>query len=345
MFRFENNLFLYALIIIPVFVLLFILLRKYRTRLIGKFGDINLLNKLSPDVSKYKPYIKISLLMAALSFILLGAANPQIGSKLMESKREGIDVIIAIDVSNSMKAEDVKPNRLERAKQIVSKLIDKLYNDRIGLIVFAGDAFTQLPLTTDYSAAKLFLGNINTDMINNQGTAIGSAIELATKSFKQDEKKYKALIIITDGENHDDDALGMAVKAAKTGVVIYTIGMGSVDGAPIPVYSGNQITGYMKDENGNTVITKLDPAMLEQIAASGNGKFIRSAGEDPDLAQILNKIAGMEKKEYKSQLFTDYVDYFQYFIGLAFVVLIIDIFLSERKNKYIESWNLFGEKK
>jgi Ca-activated chloride channel family protein len=345
MFRFENSLFLYALLLIPVFVLLFAFLRKYRRNLIGKFGDIILLSKLSPDVSNYKPYIKFSLLLAALAFILLGTANPQLGSKLVESKREGIDVMIAIDVSNSMKAEDVKPNRLEWAKQIVSKLIDKLYNDRIGLIVFAGDAFIQLPLTTDYSAAKLFLGNVSTDLIYNQGTAIGSAIELATKSFKQDEKKYKALIIITDGENHEDDAVGMAGEAAKSGVVIYTIGMGSVNGAPIPVYSGNQITGYMKDEGGNTVITKLDASMLEQIASAGNGKFIRSAGDDPDLAQILNQIAGMEKKEYKSQLFTDYIDYFQYFIGLALVVLIFEVFLSERKNKYIESWNLFGEKK
>ena len=228
MFRFENSIFLYTLVLVPAFALLYFLLRNYRKNLLKKYGDISLLNQLMPEVSKYKNVLKISLLLSGLAFLILGIANPQIGTKLENFKREGIDVIIAIDVSNSMKAEDVKPNRLERAKQYVSKLIDKMYNDRIGLIVFAGDAFIQLPLTTDYSAAKLFLSTVDNDLVYNQGTAIGKAIELAMKSFKQEEKKYKALIIITDGENHEDDAISMAGEAAKTGIVIYTIGMGSV---------------------------------------------------------------------------------------------------------------------
>lgn len=310
-----------------------------------KYGDIQLLSQLMPEVSKYKNVLKISLLLAGLAFLILGIANPQIGTKLENFKREGVDVIIAIDVSNSMKAEDVKPNRLERAKQYVSKLIDKMYNDRIGLIVFAGDAFIQLPLTTDYSAAKLFLSTVDCDLVYNQGTAIGKAIELSMKSFKQEEKKYKSLIIITDGENHEDDAITMAGEAARTGIVIYTIGMGSVNGAPIPIYSGNQRVNFMTDDEGNTVVTKLDASLLEQIASEGNGKFIRSTGDDPDLASLLDEIGGMEKKEYKSQLFTDYVDYFQYLFGLALVLLLIDIFTSERKNKFIESLNLFGERK
>ncbi|MCL5991627.1 MAG: VWA domain-containing protein [Bacteroidetes bacterium] len=345
MFRFENSIFLYTLVLVPAFALLYFLLRNYRKNLLKKYGDISLLNQLMPEVSKYKNVLKISLLLSGLAFLILGIANPQIGTKLENFKREGIDVIIAIDVSNSMKAEDVKPNRLERAKQYVSKLIDKMYNDRIGLIVFAGDAFIQLPLTTDYSAAKLFLSTVDNDLVYNQGTAIGKAIELAMKSFKQEEKKYKALIIITDGENHEDDAISMAGEAAKTGIVIYTIGMGSVNGAPIPIYSGNQRVNFMTDNEGNTVVTKLDASMLEQIASAGDGKFIRSTGDDPDLASMLDEIAGMEKKEYKAQLFTDYVDYFQYLFGLALVLLLADIFVSERKNKFIESLNLFGEKK
>jgi Ca-activated chloride channel family protein len=345
MFRFENSIFLYVLILIPAFAILYFLLRNYRKKLLLRYGDITLLNQLMPDVSKYKNVLKISLLLSALAFLILGIANPQIGTKLENFKREGVDVIIAIDVSNSMKAEDIKPNRLERAKQYVSKLIDKMYNDRIGLIVFAGDAFIQLPLTTDYSAAKLFLSTIDNDLVYNQGTAIGKAIELSMKSFKQEEKKYKALIIITDGENHEDDAITTAGEAAKTGVVIYTIGMGLVNGAPIPIYSGNQRVNFMTDAEGNTVVTKLDASLLEQIASEGNGKFIRSTGDDPDLASMLDEIAGMEKKEYKAQLFTDYVDYYQYLIGLALVLLLADLFVSERKNKIIESLNLFGEKK
>lgn len=345
MFRFENSIFLYVLVLVPVFAILYFLLRNYRKKLLQKYGDMSLLNQLMPDVSKYKNVIKITLLLSGLAFLILGTANPQIGTKLENFKREGVDVIIAIDVSNSMKAEDVKPSRLERAKQYVSKLIDKMYNDRIGLIVFAGDAFIQLPLTTDYSAAKLFLSTVDHDLVYNQGTAIGKAIELSMKSFKKEEKKYKALIIITDGENHEDDAISMAGEAAKTGVVIYTIGMGSVNGAPIPIYSGNQRVNFMTDYEGNTVVTKLDAGMLEQIASAGDGKFIRSTGDDPDLASMLDEIAGMEKKEYKAQLFTDYVDYFQYLFGLALVLLLADIFVSERKNKFIESLNLFGERK
>ncbi|MBI5324202.1 MAG: VWA domain-containing protein [Ignavibacteriae bacterium] len=345
MFRFENSYFLYVQVLVPVFVLIYLLLRNYRIKLLTRYGDVNLLNLLMPDVSKYKNVLKFTLLLSALAFIILGTANPQIGTKLENFKREGVDVILAIDVSNSMKAEDVKPNRLERAKQYVSKLIDKMYNDRIGIIVFAGDAFIQLPLTTDYSAAKLFLSTVDCDLVYNQGTSIGKAIELSMKSFKQEEKKYKALIIITDGENHEDDAISMAGEAAKTGVVIYTIGMGSVNGAPIPIYSGNQRVNFMTDNEGNTVVTKLDAGLLEQIASEGNGKFIRSTGEDPDLASLLDEIAGMEKKEYKAQLFTDYVDYFQYLFVLALALLLADIFISERKNKLIESLNLFGERK
>ncbi|MGA2298293.1 MAG: VWA domain-containing protein [FCB group bacterium] len=345
MLRLENPEYLYLLFFVPVLIGIYILMRFRRKAILKKYGEINLINRLFPDVSNYKPIVKLSLILFTFSLLVIGIANPQLGTKLEESKREGVDVIIALDVSNSMNADDVKPSRLERAKQFVSTMVDKLQNDRIGIIVFAGDAFLELPLTTDYSAAKLFLSYVNTGMVEVQGTAIGAAIELAIKSFKEEDKKYKSLIIITDGENHEDDAIGAATDATKTGIIINTIGMGSVNGAPIPIMSGNSRSGFMKDNEGNVIVTKLDAAMLQQIASAGNGKFIRSAGTDPDLPAILDQIAGMEKRQYSSKLFTDYVDWFQWFLGAALIFLIVEFIIAEKKNKYIASLNLFGAKK
>jgi len=250
-----------------------------------------------------------------------------------------------VDVSNSMKAEDIKPNRLERAKQSIQNLIDNLVNDRIGIIAFAGDAFLLLPLTSDYSAAKLFLSTMDCDIIETQGTAMGKAINLAVESFPEEKTKKRALIIITDGENHEDDALGAATEAAKENVVIHTIGMGSPDGAPIPVYKNGAIAAYMKDNSGNIIITKLNQEMLSQIAAAGNGNFTRSGSGGIDLKAIIDDIAGMEKTQYQSKMFTDYEDRFQYFIAIALLMLIIEFFISGQKNKIIESLNLFGIKK
>ncbi|MFA6570272.1 MAG: VWA domain-containing protein [Bacteroidota bacterium] len=345
MWRLDNPVFFYLLILIPVFLLIYFVSNIRRKALLQKFGDINLISCLYPDVSSYKPILKLTIVLLAFVFIVFGMINPQLGTKLDEYKRQGVDVIIALDISNSMKADDVKPSRLERAKQFVSRLVDKLQNDRIGIIVFAGESYLQLPLTTDYSAAKLFLSTIDTDLIDVQGTAIGSAIDMAIKSFKEEEKKYKTLIIITDGENHEDDALGSASTAAKSGIIIHTIGMGSQNGAPIPIYSGNTVSGFMKDNEGNVILTKLDPVMLQQIAVAGNGKFIRSTGNDPDLPALLDELSTMEKRQYSSKLFTDYVDWFQYFIASALVLMCIEFFIGDKKNKFITKWNLFGEKK
>jgi Ca-activated chloride channel homolog len=345
MFRFENDFFLYGLILIPILVIIYYIIRKYRQNALRNFCDADLINELIPEDTRYKPPLKFFLITFALALMIGGIANPQIGTKLENVKREGVDIIIALDVSNSMRAEDIKPNRLERAKQAVSRLIDSLQNDRIGLIVFAGESFLQMPLTTDFGAAKLFLSNIDCDMIATQGTAIGSAINLAIKSFVEKEKKHKILIIITDGENHEDDAAGIAHEAADNGIIVHTIGMGTIDGGPIPIYSGNTQTGYLKDKDGNIVMTKLDPQMLQNIASEGNGKFIRSAGIDPDLSQLVNEISKVEKKEYSSRLYSDYESRFQYLLGAAFIFLIFEFFLSDRKNKYIASLKLFEEKK
>jgi Ca-activated chloride channel family protein len=277
--------------------------------------------------------------------VIIGIVNPQSGTKLEEVKRKGADLMICLDVSNSMKAEDLKPNRLEKAKQSISKLVDKLEGDRIGIIVFGGEAYVQLPITTDYAAAKLFLESINTEMIPTQGTAIGAAIDLAVESFGKDEGKNKAILIITDGENHEDNAVKAAESAAEKGITIHAIGMGSVDGAPIPIYKNNVREGFRKDKEGNTVITKLDEKTLQEIATAGNGIFVRATNADAGLNYVLDAIGKLEKKEFESKMYSDYEDRFQWFIAAAFILLLIETFLTERKSKLYQQLNLFNDKK
>lgn len=243
MFRFAHSIYLYALAAIPLFLLLFALMLRWRHVAIKKIGDRILIKKLMPDASVPKYWLRFVVIILAFAALVVGIANPQIGTKLEEVKREGVDIVIALDVSNSMRAEDIRPNRLERSKQAISRLVDKLQNDRIGIVVFAGTAFVQLPITNDFAAAKLFLSTIEPDMLATQGTAIGAAIELASNSFDKKDKKFKSLIIITDGENHEDDALGEAKKAAEQGIIIHTIGMGSIAGGPIPIYRNNAQSG------------------------------------------------------------------------------------------------------
>lgn len=344
MLRFEYIEFLYALLLIPILILIYWLIRQLRKKNLKRFGDIKLINKLFPEVSSIKPLLKFTLLLTAITFIIFGLANLQVGTKLEKVKREGVDVMIALDVSKSMDAEDVKPSRLAKAKRAISELIDNLENDRIGLIAFAGDAYLQLPLTTDFSAAKLFLSTINTKIVSKQGTAIGAAIKLAMNSFPKDDKLHRALIMITDGENHEDDAAGAAEEASKQGVIIHTIGIGTLEGAPIPVYRQGKQVDFVRDNQGSVVVTKLNPQMLEQIANASNGKFILAAGANLNLTKLISEIGGMKKKEFGSKIFTDYEDRFQYFFAVAFILLIIELLLSNKKNKLISSWNLFGAK-
>lgn len=343
MVRFAHFEYLYCLALVPVAVILFILMMYFKKKAAKKFSDSSLFMQLAAGTSAYKPVLKLILFLLAYSLVVVGLANPQIGTKLEEVKREGVDIIIALDVSNSMKAEDIKPNRLGRSLQAISRLIDKLENDRIGIIVFAGDAYVQLPITTDFAAAKLFLTSIDNDIVPNQGTAIGSAIELAQQSFVGNDNKHKALIIITDGENHEDDAIEAAKKGNEEGLIIHTIGMGSPEGAPIPIYKNGVQVDFMKDENGQTIITKLDQLSLEKIAAEGKGIFIRATNGDDGLNTILNEIMKMNKKTFGAKVFTEYEDRFQYFIGAGLLLLLIEFLVSNKKSKWIQRLNLFGE--
>jgi Ca-activated chloride channel family protein len=342
MIRFENIEYLYGLLLIPLFVLAFILYLIWKKRALKRFGEMPVISRLLPEMSSVKPVIKFSLLMIGYVFLLIGAANPQIGSKLEKVERKGADLMIALDVSNSMLAQDVRPDRITRATQAISKLIDELGGDRIGIVVFAGKAYMQLPITTDYAAAKMFLSTISPGMVPTQGTAIAEAIEMATGAFKQDDRS-KALIIITDGEDHEGDALKAAQEAAEKGIRIYTIGMGSAEGTPIPVYdqNGNQM-GFKKDKQGQTVISKLNETILQQIASAGNGIYIRATTGRDGLGRIFEEINQLEKAEIETQMFSEYEDRYQYFIAIALLFLLLEFLLPEKKSKWADKIKLFN---
>lgn len=336
MYRFDHIEYLYGLALVPVLVLIFILHRLWRRKALRKLGDTEVIAQLMPSVSNAKPVLRFILFLVAFVFLIFGLVNPQIGSKQEEVKREGSDIIICLDVSNSMRAEDFKPNRLEKAKQAIEKLIHKLNNDRLGIIVFAGQAFVQLPITTDYAAAKLFLENIETDMIPVQGTVISNAIELAEKSFGTEEGKNKAIIVISDGELHDDNAIAAAKACAEKGIVVHTIGIGSPGGVPIPVYRNKISAGYKKDRDGNTVITRLNEDALREISSAGGGIYVRAGQGEIGLTPLQDRISKMEKKTFEEKIFTDYEDRFQVFIAIALLLLVIESALTETKSKWWE---------
>lgn len=345
MFRIANPEYLYLFALLPVFIILFLWMKAWKKRALKRYGEMGVISRLLENVSVSKPWLKMVLLMLSFSSLVIALARPQIGSKLEEVKRQGVDVMIALDVSNSMNAEDIRPSRLERSKQAIYRLIDQLQGDRIGLVVFAGQAYVQLPITTDYGAAKLFLSTISSGMVPTQGTAIGSAIEKSVASIGDSAMHNSAIIVITDGENHEDDAIEAAKEAAAKGITVHTVGMGSVDGAPIPVFRNNVRAGFLQDQSGTTVITKLDEALLQQIADAGKGKFIRASNSDDGIGMIMKEISTMEKKEFASKLFTDYEDQFQYFLGLSLLFLLIEFLISERRSEFIARLNLFGERK
>lgn len=343
MFRFEHTYFLWALLLIPVLTAVFVWMMVWKKRALQRFGDWAIIQRLLPGLSDGRVILKFILLMFGYLFLIIGISNPQIGSKLIEGERKGIDIMIALDVSNSMLAEDIKPNRLEMSKQAISKLIDNLGTDRIGIIIFAGNAYVQLPITTDYAAAKMFLSTISTRVVPAQGTAIGQAIELAVKSF-DDETHSRAIIIITDGENHEDDALGAAKDAAEKGVKVYTIGMGLPEGAPIPEFNQYQrMVGYKKDNQGSTIVTKLDESMLQQIASAGKGVYVRANNMQAGVKTVYDEINKLEKTEFESRMFSDYEDRFQYFIALSLFFFLIELLIFERKSKWLSRINFFGK--
>ncbi len=342
-FQFASPDFLYALFIVPVFLLVYLATWYISRKSLRTFGDWELLHRLMPDASNGRNVFKFVLLQLSLVFIIIALARPQFGSKLQDVKRKGIELMIALDVSNSMRAEDIAPTRLDRAKQIIHRIIDKLHNDKVGLVVFAGQAYVQLPITTDYGAAKMFLATVNPDLMPRQGTAIGAAIELSMQSFNLEENQNnKALIIISDGENHEDDALGAAKKAAEAGVRVFTIGIGSPKGSPIPVIGKYGETDYQTDKQGSVVITKLNETMMQQIASAGNGMYLRAGSSNAGIKTILDELDKLTKIEIDAKVYAEYDERFQYAIGLAIFFLLLEYCILERKNRWLKKVNLFS---
>ncbi len=343
MFRLAYPQFLYLLLLIPLWVLIFVYVRIRKKKALSLFGDLKLVMRLLPEYSGARQILKFVLWSIAWMLIVIGMSDPQTGSKLEKIKRKGVDMVFALDVSNSMMAQDITPNRLERAKQAIIHLLGKLENDRVGLVTFAGKAYIQMPLTTDYSATRLFLSNINPGMIPVQGTAIGDAIETSASSFGN-TKQSKAIIIITDGENHEDDAVEAARNAASKGIRVYTIGIGLPEGAPIPMYSGSTHIGYKKDASGVTVITRLNEPMLQEIAKAGKGIFVRANNSQSGVQEVFDQINKLEKAEYNEAFFSDYEDRFQFFILAALILILSEVLIAERKGKLAGRIKLFSNK-
>lgn len=343
--RFEHPDYLYGLIVIPLLIIIYILIRLRQDKTFKRFAEITMRDYLVPQHSIRRGVFKFIVFLLMIACVILGLANLQSGSKMEEVKREGIDLYIAMDVSNSMNAQDIVPSRLDRSKQAINKLIGDLRGDRLGVIVFADKAFVQLPITTDYAAAKMFLASVNTSSVASQGTAIGEAINLAVKSFPSDERS-KAIIIISDGEDHENEAaMDAAREAVKKGIKIYTIGMGLPDGAPIPEYNQyGRMVGYKKDKNGNTIVTRLDEEMLRRIADAGGGIYVRANNSNVGLEKIYDDISKMEKTEIDTQVFTDYEDQFQWFLGAAVFFLLVLVFMSSGKKNWETKLNIFERK-
>ncbi len=340
-FKFENPIYFTLLAALPLLVALFLFAILSNNKKLKKFGKHLSIGKLMPWRSVRRPYVKFAMLALAASLLVFALANPLIGNKLQEAKHQGVDIIIALDVSRSMLAEDIKPNRLERAKMAISRLVDQLDKDRVGLIVFAGNAVMQVPLTPDHTALKMILRTVNTNSVSVQGTAIGSAIERALLSFETEDLKDKIMIIVSDGENHIDDPVEWAKAAAIAGVRIHTVGIGARAGAPIPEYRNNQLIGYVRDKDGNTVISRFDEETLRAIATATGGVFRVGEGADLGLREILEEIRKIEKKTYDSLIFSDYESRYYYFVAFALLLLLFEVLLYERKNKWLEKIRLF----
>ena len=342
MFRFANIEMLWWLITIPVFVIAYIVYTKRKQRQLAEFGDPELIAQLMPDASKSRPIWKFSLLIVALALLIIAGARPQYGQKETTVKRQGIEVMIALDISNSMLAEDVAPNRLDRAKQMLSKMIDNMVDDKVGLIVFAGEAFTQLPITCDYVSAKMFLNTITPNLIPTQGTAIGAALQTAITSFGATESEAgRAIILITDGENHEDDAIAAAQKAQELGIQVFVVGIGKPEGSPIPKPGTND---YFKDRSGQVVVSRLNEEMCQQIAEAGNGIYVRCDNTNTAMRALQQGMEHIATAELGSTVYADYNEQYQSFVLIALLLIAIEFFILSRKNHKLARMDLFGEK-
>ena len=346
MIQLDEKIYFYLLFIIPVLIVLFILLQIWKKRAQKKFAEYPLLKRLTPNRSNFKSTLKLILFLLGVSFMTLGLVNPKIGTKLETVKREGVDIVFAVDVSKSMLAEDIAPNRLEKAKRLVSEIINQLASDRIGIIAYAGQAFPQLPITTDYGAAKMFLQGMNTDMLTSQGTAIDQAINLAMTYYDDDDQTNRVLFIISDGEDHSEGTtLGAVEEATELGIQIYTIGVGTPKGGPIPIKRNGVVESLKKDANGEVVITKLNEEVLIDIADDGNGQYINGSNTEEAVEYIKEELNQMDKKEFEAKQFAEYKDQYQWFLGAGLLFLFLDVFVLDRKTKWLKKLNLFNEKK
>jgi len=345
MYKIEEPIYFYLLAIIPAMLVVFLLVLWWKKRTQRKFSNGALLEKLAPNASAFKATIKLIFLLLGIAFLIISLVNPKMGTKLKTIKREGVDVVFALDVSKSMLAEDIAPNRLEKAKQIISKTIDRLGSDRVGIIIYAGNSYPLLPITTDHAAANMFLQNANPDMVSSQGTAINEALELAKTYYNNDEQTNRFLIIISDGEDHQEETKQVAQNLANEGVKIYTVGVGTERGGPIPMRLNGAMIGYKKDNKGETVITKRMPEVLQGIADASDGKYIDGNITENPVSEIAEIIANAEKSEFETKQFSDYKDQFQWFLAFGLFFLIVDIFLFEKKTKWLRRANLFNEEK
>lgn len=342
MFRFANIEMLWWLITTPVFVIAYIIYTKHKRRQLMEFGDQELVAQLMPDASKGRPIWKFSLLLLAWVLLIVAGSRPQYGQQEKTITRQGIEVMVALDISNSMLAEDVAPNRLDRAKQILSKMIDNMVDDKVGLVVFAGEAFTQLPITCDYVSAKMFLNTITPNLISTQGTAIGAALQTAVTSFGATESEAgRAIILITDGENHEDDAIAVAKQAQELGIQVFVVGIGKPEGSPIPKPGSND---YFKDRSGQVVVSRLNEEMCQQIAAAGKGIYVRCDNTNTAMRALQQELDRMATAELESTVYADYNEQYQSFVLIALLLIVIEFFILSRKNHRLTRMDLFGEK-
>ena len=338
MFRFAQPEYLYLLLIVPLLVILFVWNTVRRKRKLQSFGDPELLAQYMPNVSLVRPQFKFYLQIVALILLIVALARPQFGVKEQTVKRQGMEVMIALDVSNSMLAQDVAPSRLERSKQLLSKIIDGMTEDKVGLVVFAGDAYTQLPITCDYVSAKMFLSSISPSLVARQGTAIGSAIDLSIKSFGLESTASRAIILITDGENHEDDAIGAAKVAKEKGIQVFVLGVGKPEGSPIPLEGS---MSFRKDKDGNVVVSKLNEEMCRQIAQAGGGMYLRVDNTNAAQRTLQQELDKLAKSELETRVYSEYNEQYQSFVIVALILLVIEFFIFGRRNKRLSKINLY----
>ena len=343
MFRLDEKIWFWTLLVIPVIILVYILLQLWRRSVQRKFADNLLLKRLSPNQSLFKSILKIIILCGVFACLSIALVNPKIGTKLETVRSQGVDIVFAVDVSKSMLSEDIAPNRIDKSKQLVTQIINSLNSDRIGIIAYAGKAFPQLPITTDYASAKMFLQNMNTDMLSSQGTAISEAIQLAKTYYDDEEQTNRVLIIISDGEDHGGEATDIAEEANEKGIKILTVGVGDTKGGPIPIKRNGVILNYKKDNKGETVITRLNEETLKEIAEETNGVYINGSKTAEVVDAIKEVLDNMDKTEFESKQIADFKDQFQWFIAFGILLLFIDIFFLERKTKWLKKLNLFNE--